>query len=178
MWHWALELSRARKARSAAVAAISPILDQSRHRLGGVPDAAWSDPYVIGFMIMLISIIARMEAGRIANHSLCKVQRKAWEDITRANSDVMIEEMMLLDTTHDRKFELGCQNAATLGSMLLGNSVCDDSAMLPQGRSRDVMEAQTIEPLAQREDVSAAWIQFFDAYVLTHRNQAANAVAL
>jgi hypothetical protein len=178
MWHWALELSRTRKARSAAVAAISPILDQSRHRLGGVPDAAWSDPYIIGFMIMLISIIARIETGRIAGDSLCKVQRKAWEDITRTNSNMMIEEMMLLDTTHDREFELGCRNAATLGSLLLGNSVRDGGAMLREEHSRDATETQTIEPLAQREDVSAAWIQFFETYILTHRNQDANAVAL
>jgi hypothetical protein len=34
--------------------------------------------------------------------------------ITRTNSAMMIEEMMLLDTTHDREFELGCRNAATL----------------------------------------------------------------
>ena len=177
MWHWALELSRTRKARTAAVAAISPILDRSRHRLGGVPDAAWSDPYIIGFMIMLISIIARMEAGRIASHSLGKVQRRAWEDITRTNSDMMIEEMMLLDRTHDQKFELGCHNAAALGSMLLGSSVRDGGAMREE-HSCDATGTQAIEPLAQREDVSAAWIQFFEAYILTDRNQDANAVAL
>jgi hypothetical protein len=33
MWHWALEWSRTRKARRAVVAAISPIVEDSRHRL-------------------------------------------------------------------------------------------------------------------------------------------------
>jgi hypothetical protein len=71
----------------------------------------------------------------------------------------MIEEMMLLDTTHDREFELDCHNAATLGSMLLGNLVRDGGAMLREEHSRDGMETLTIEMLAQREDVSAAWVQ-------------------
>ena len=66
MWHWALEWSRTRKARRAAVAAISPIVEDSRHRLGGISDVAWSDPYIIGFMVMLISIIARLESGKIS----------------------------------------------------------------------------------------------------------------
>ena len=50
MWHWALEWSRTRKARRAVVAAISPIVEDSSHRLGGISDVAWSDPYIIGFM--------------------------------------------------------------------------------------------------------------------------------
>ena len=71
--------------------------------------------------------------------------------------------MMLLDTTHDREFELDCHDAATLGSMLLGNSVRDGGAMLREEHSCDGMETLTIEPLAQREDVSAARVQFFEA---------------
>ena len=50
MWHWAFELSRVRKARKAAVTVISPIVEKSRHRLGGISEVAWSDPYMIGFM--------------------------------------------------------------------------------------------------------------------------------
>jgi hypothetical protein len=83
----------------------------------------------------------------------------------------MIEEMMLLDTTPDREFELDCHNAATLGSMLLGNSVRDGGAMLREEHSCDVMETLTIEPLAQREDVSAG-------YNFLRPNQDANAAAL
>jgi len=71
--------------------------------------------------------------------------------------------MMLLDTTHDREFKLNRHNAAMLGSMLLGNSIRDGGAMLREERSRDGLETLTIEPLAQREDVSTAWVQFFEA---------------
>lgn len=89
---------------------------------------------------------------------------------------MMIEELLLLGTTHDREFELGCHNAATLGSMLLGNSVRDGGAMPREEHSRDVMEALTTEPLAQLEDVSSASIQLFEAYIPAHRD--ANAVVL
>jgi hypothetical protein len=85
MWHWALEWSRTRKARRAVVAAISPIVEDSRHRLGGISDVAWSDPYIIGFM------------GNADQHhckntkrqdSLCLVQCRAWEDITAMQSEL------------------------------------------------------------------------------------------
>jgi hypothetical protein len=85
-------LSRVRKARKAAVTVISPIVEKSRHRLGGISEVAWSNPYVIGFMVMLISIIARIASGKIDGNSLRLVQCRAWEDINRMRSDMMAED--------------------------------------------------------------------------------------
>lgn len=166
MWHWAIEMSRVRKARKAAVAAISPIVENSRYRLGQIPDAAWSDPYMIGFMVMLISIIARIESGRLGQNSMSLVQCKAWEDITFTKSDVMAEDLLLLSTARNRDFELGCRNAATFGPILLGNPILSEGRGMPrQDLRRDLLEVELVEPFAQREDIVVAWMQFFDEYI-------------
>lgn len=166
MWHWALEWSRTRKARRAAVAAISPIVEGSRYRLGGISDVAWSDPYIIGFMVMLISIIARMESGRISADALCLVQCRAWEDITAMQSDLMAEQLLLLSTDRNRDFELGCHNAAAFSSVLFGTTTLQEGAGLPSAeRWPDRLESEPTAILAQREDVNSVWAQFFDVHI-------------
>jgi hypothetical protein len=169
MWRWVIELSRVRKARKAAVTTISPIVEQSRHRLGAISDAAWSDPYMIGFIVMLISIIARVESGRITQDSMSHVQCKAFEDITAMTSDVMAEELLLLSTSRNRDFELGCRNAVAFGSMLLGTSVPSEGGGMPrEDRRSDLPETEFAKPFTQCEDVSAAWELFFDARLLAY----------
>ena len=166
MWDWALEWSRSRKARRAAVAVISPIVENSRHRLGGITEVAWSDPYVIGFMVMLISIIARMQSGRISEDSLCVVQCRAWEDITEMQSDLMAEQLLLLSTDRNRDFELGCHNAAAFSSVLFGATTLQEGAGVPgPDRWPDKLESEATRVFAQREDVSSVWTQFFDVHI-------------
>ena len=167
MLRWALELSRQRRARKAAVAAIAPIVEGSRQRLGGISDIAWSDPYVIGFLVMLISIIARMESGRISADSMCTVQWRAREDITAAESDIIAEQLLLLSTDRNRDFEQGCSNAAAFSTILF------DSETLPEGvglanlqKWVSKLDDDLAGGFAQREDVAAAWAQFFDAHIL------------
>ena len=167
MWQWALDLSRARKARRAAVATISPIVEGSRQRLGGISDVAWSDPYIIGFIVMLISIIARLENSKISGNSMCVVQCRAWEEITAMTSEMMAEQLVLLSTDRNRDFELGCQNAAAFSAILFGTETLQEGAGVA-GAERWLNRSEEGEPatgFVQREDVDAAWIQFFDVHI-------------
>jgi hypothetical protein len=75
---------------------------------------------MIGFMVMLISIIARIESGKIAGNSLSLVQCRAWEDITRMRSDMMGRTAPAKHRAQSR-IRTGCHNAATLGSILFGS---------------------------------------------------------
>ena len=120
MLQWALDISRTRKARRAAVAAIAPIVEGSRHRLGGISDVAWSDPYVVGFLVMLISIVAKLESSKISGDALCLVQCRAWEEITATESDAMAEQLLILSADRNRDFEFGCRNAAAFSAILFG----------------------------------------------------------
>lgn len=164
MWRWALDLSKVRRAHRAATAVISPMVEKSRHRLGGISDLTWSDPYMVGFMVMLITIAARIEAGKIEGEALCRVQARSWEDITTIRSGLIGEEVLLLSTSCNRDFETGCRNAFTFGSMLVGNSILFAGAGTGwQDRPRDLQEADST--ITERDDVSAAWERFFDAHV-------------
>ncbi len=122
MWQWTANLSKSRRARLAAEGTILPLVEKSRLRLGDIPDAALSDPYIVGFMMMLITIIARMEVGRIDSETICHVQAKAWQHITRQENPIG-EEVLLLSSSSNQHFEMGCRNAAEFASFLVSRSV-------------------------------------------------------
>ena len=167
MWRWALDLFKVRRAHRAATAVISPMVEKSRGRLGGISDLTWSDPYMVGFMVMLITIAARIETGKIEGEALCRVQARSWEDITTVRSGLIGEEVLLLSTACNREFETGCRNALAFGSMLVGNSILFAGVGKRwQVRHRDLQEADST--IAERDDVSAAWERFFDAHVSMH----------
>lgn len=160
MWRFLLSLRRIRKARRAAVAMIVPLVAASRRRLGGIGAATWSDPYVIGFMAMLITLVSRVEVGRLDDSALGLVQTGAWQDITGLSGDALGEDMLQLGAAHDHGFETGCRNAVTFGSMLVTRS------LLFAGAARMWQDAADPNrtPPAARDDISGAWEQFFDAH--------------
>jgi hypothetical protein len=166
MLQWALDFSRTRKARRAAVAAIAPIVEGSRQRLGGISDVAWSDPYIVGFLVMLISIVARLESGKISGDALCLVQCRAWEEITATESDAMAEQLLILSADRNRDFEFGCRNAAAFSAILFGTETLHEGigvgSLEPWANGVEDDAAMTF---TQREDVALAWTQFFDAHV-------------
>lgn len=168
MLRWILDLSRVRRARNAACEVISPMVEKSRHRLGAIPDAAWSNHYVVGFMIMLITIVAKTEIGKIEGQPLCLVQAGAWQNITGIKSRLIGEEVLLLNAARNRDFEIGCQNAMTLGSMLLGTSILTAGRGADwQKQHLDLRDTDTAV-WSDRDDVSALWEKFFDAHVSIH----------
>lgn len=167
MWRWVLDLSKVRRAHRAATAVISPMVEKSRSRLGGISDPIWSDPYMVGFMVMLITIAARIETGKIEGEALCRVQAKSWEDITTVRSGIIGEEVLLLSTACNQDFEAGCRNALAFGSMLVGNSILFAGAGKRwEDRHNDLQEANS--SITERDDVSAAWERFFDAHISMH----------
>lgn len=159
MLRWVLDLSKVRKARKAACAVISPMVTKSRHRLGTIPDAAWTTPYLTGFMVMLITIVAKMEIGKIEGQALCLVQARSWEEITGVKSYLIGEDILLLNAAHDLDFECGCHNAAKFASFLIENSILD----WPH-RQFDFGIGAAI-PWPERDDLSSLWEQMFDAHI-------------
>ncbi|RIK96750.1 MAG: hypothetical protein DCC74_09565 [Proteobacteria bacterium] len=166
MWRFLLNLSRTRRARRAAAAMIVPLVEASRRRLGGIAEAAWSDPYIIGFMAMLITLISRVEVGRLDNDALGAVQVGAWQDITGLSGSTVGEDMLHLGAAHDRNFEAGCRDAVTFGSMLVARSLLFAGAGKTwRAKTWQAATDPSCTPPAARDDVAAAWEQFFDANV-------------
>jgi hypothetical protein len=109
-----IQFLKARRARKAAIATICPLVDRSRWKLRGIPEAAWLDPYMIGFMSMLITLVAKEEAHNLGVDALGVVQVEAWKAITNSDIDDIGGEICLLSAGRDSAFQSGCENAALL----------------------------------------------------------------
>ena len=161
MLHWAFDLHRIRIARKAAVATIAPMVETSRQRLGGIPRVSWSDPYVIGFMIMLITIVAKVASAKLDGDALCTVQAKAWEDITQRKFDAIGEDVLLLSYARDLDFDLGCNDAISFAS-ILASSQLRSVGIAGLAEQLDPLD---LEAIREREDILAAWALVFDAHI-------------
>jgi hypothetical protein len=144
------------RGRRAAVVQIIPLVDGTRLRLGNIPDAAWHDPYVIGFLGMVISSIATCHTGPLDTDDLAAVQAGAWADITGIPGDLVGEEMCFLSASNDSRFIFGCRNAESFMRAL--------NTAVPVGERLD--EGQDASLPAEREIRSALWSRYFDAQLM------------
>ena len=157
--------------RKAAVAAINPLVERSRQRLLGIPEIVWLDPYMIGFMIMLITLIAKREAKVRTSQALAHAQSSAWAAITGMRGDLVGEEVALLSATRDEAFEIGCYNALVFGRALYGGAISVDSdwATLWDETTHGAPLAAELPTMEAREKEGALadlWADCFDAHVL------------
>ena len=103
---------RARRARQAAVAALAPLIEQSRRRCGPAVDAAWRQPYMIGFLSMLITLAAMSSTRRpLSRDELGLAQIESWSRLTRLPDDSIGEDIQLLSAERNGAFVEGCANA-------------------------------------------------------------------
>ncbi|MEW6644584.1 MAG: hypothetical protein AB1586_29045 [Pseudomonadota bacterium] len=168
----ALSASAVRRGRRAAVATIAPLVEGSRARLNGIPDIAWLDPYLVGFMVMLITIIARRENEWLQDEALCSVQSQAWSEITGLQTELIGEEVLLLSSARHQQFELGRQHALALGLHLYGGAARAtmdgaawpaDAAQLSTGVADKMVNMA--EQIDRHDAALALWSDTFDAYV-------------
>ncbi|MBR1217170.1 hypothetical protein JQ557_04150 [Bradyrhizobium sp. U87765 SZCCT0131] len=155
-----------RTARKAAVTALAPLVEGSRTRLNGIPDSAWLDPYLVGFMVMLITITARRKVVWLQNEALCSVQSQAWHEITGVAHVPVGEETLLLDTARHRQFELGQQHALVLDRHLFGGAAVNGEEWHGMVGVDDVVSGDDVAgQIDRRVAVTAIWSDTFDAYV-------------
>ncbi|NJL09134.1 MAG: hypothetical protein HC900_13545 [Methylacidiphilales bacterium] len=149
-----LSLWRAQRTRKRVAAIIAPLVEGSRFRLGGIADSAWSDPYVIGFLAMLITRLAEQQAGAMDNDTLALVQAGAWADVTGQGEDTIGENLVLLSSANDMMFEQGCRNGRVVADAL--------GCSLSQAESVDAEEAPWMASPGQ-DDVGLLWADCFEA---------------
>ena len=153
-----LSLWRARRGRRAATTAISPLMNKTRQRLDGLPDSVWREPYVVGFLGMLITLHATRNAGSLGTAALASAQAGAWSDITGMAASLVGEEICFLTAAGDKAFDLGCRNATSFF----------EAVDLLDRRSEESLLKDRISPVDcgdAEEDRSALWARYFDAYV-------------
>jgi hypothetical protein len=114
-----LDIFKVRRARKAAVSVIAPHVERSRCKLRDIPDTVWFDPYVIGFLGLLITLVAERAVGGLGQQALALVQIDAWREITRAGNADIGEDITLLSTAADASFTAGCSDAEALFAELM-----------------------------------------------------------
>lgn len=150
-------LWRSYRGRRAAAGQIIPLLEGTRRRLGGIPGSAWRDPYVVGFLGMLITMVATRVAGALGTNDLAAVQAKAWADITGASGDVFGEEICFYDAAHDDRFISGCRNAEAFYYALNMVRENGDQGLGPGAPTPFLSQAG--------DGGSALWSRYFDAHL-------------
>lgn len=167
MLRWAAAMVDVRKGRRAAVATIGPLVEQSRVHLNGIPETAWRDPYLVGFMLTLITIIARIESRTLQDRDLSVVQSQAWSAITDMDADLIGEDALTLSTSHPQEFQYGCHRATIVASRLCGTAAV---ASIGYETWQDAVptDEHTLdggERAAFSYPVTGNWADAFDAYI-------------
>jgi len=151
-------LWKSRRARCAAREMIGPLINQSMQR-GAIPETAFRDPYIIGFLSMLITLIAKRQVGPLGAASLASVQARAWSDITGTDGALVGEEICFLSAGQDKAFDLGCRNASSFFQAV--------SEVFDHQRDDDLADTPALSApfIGAREGESSLWARYFDAYV-------------
>ena len=103
---------RASYARRAAVRTLSPYMEQTRQRHLHALDAIWRRPYVIGYLSMLITLVALNSVRRrLDRDELGLVQIEAWGQLTHSPDDSIGDDIQLLSAERNDEFIQGCANA-------------------------------------------------------------------
>lgn len=157
-------LWRTRRARRAAVSTIAPLTERSRNRPDGIPERIWLEPYMVGFLVMLITLLAKRDIDALDSQALGLVQSEAWSEVTGMRSDLIGAEVIHLSAAGNKTFELGCADAVAFDLALHGTSVAG-VFNLGFGMLDDALSAGVNNParrISDSRDVMALWDHYFE----------------
>ncbi|MGO4573826.1 hypothetical protein [Microvirga sp. 2TAF3] len=106
-----LQFLKVRQGRKAAIATIAPLVERSRTELGEIPRYAWHDAYLLGFLVMLVSLEARRIVGSLNSHALGLVQTQTLAELSGEPASIYGEEIFLFSVNEDPEFHAGCYQA-------------------------------------------------------------------
>jgi len=124
-----LRIIRTTAAVRAATRTLNPMLAASRARLGEIPPRVWGEPYMLGLVMTLITLMAQHRCGgRLSSDDLGLVQLQAWSKVTGMPDDLAGEQLCRLSAGHDELFEWGCVRAGHLFAQLRRESDAPSAA--------------------------------------------------
>jgi hypothetical protein len=167
--HAVFDVWRMRQARKAAVASIAPFVETSRHRLNGIAESVWLDPYMVGFVGTLVTLAAERRSATLRTQAMGLVQADAWADITGARPDLIGEEICFLSAARSKDFETGCRNAARFFGALCGKPPGAGSGVSSIGLAIDD-DADGVDLSEPYGDLGALWSAYFEAHVERSRS--------
>lgn len=166
-------LDRIRATRSAS-AIISPLVERSRRRRRGLSPDIWRQPYVIGFISSLITLIAaRVACRRLESNRLGSIQLACWTAVTGQPDDEIGEDICMLSANRDEAFMLGCHNAGVFLAAYCGEPLNSAEGFFETGF--DDQQSRMQQSAAGEENLEIygkggivacfLWQQFFDAQI-------------
>ena len=151
-----LHLWKSRQGRRAATTLIDRFLQKSRRKLGSISEAAWHDAYIVGFMAMLASLVAREAAGTLNSDALGLVQAETIAELSGRSSDVLGEEILGLSMQEDPDFVSGCRDACLFHAALQSEEAI--SPPTEAGESTSWLE----EPTGPNRNADELWAQIIE----------------
>lgn len=142
-----------RRGRKLAIALMHPLVVDSRQKLPCLDRAAWSDPYVQGFIATAITLILARASGKISSDLIGHVQISTWQAITGLDGEVFGENVCLLSTERNPLFDDGCKNA-----MQFIRQLDHDDPAWPACQHGPV-------PSHTQATLRRNWEQYFETYV-------------
>jgi hypothetical protein len=100
-------LLKVRRAKRAAIAVIEPFLAHSRTQMDPLPHYAWLEPHPLGFVTMLVTLLARNAVGNISSASLAMVQAETISALLDLEPEFAGEVISSLSMARDADFEEG-----------------------------------------------------------------------
>lgn len=161
-----LTLWKTHRARRAAKMAIRPLVEATRFRHGAIPDGAWQDAYVVGFVATLITMFATQQSGPLRADSLASVQSGAWTDITNTPGELAGEQILFFSVARDMSFLKGCRNAE-----LFFQSLNDGQAAGARGFGDEDPIDDDAEGPAAIDEISL-WTYYFENHISAYGDPA------
>ena len=109
-------------ARREAVQRLRPFVDRATLESGACNESRWLSPYVLGYVITAITIVARGSVAALEDEALGLVQIEAWEQLTGLDGARAGERMLGFSLGNDSGFVQGCSDGLAFGHLLMGRS--------------------------------------------------------
>lgn len=149
-------LWRAHRARRAAKSAILPLVEGTRIRCGAIPEVAWLDAYIMGFLATLITLFGTQKSGPLHADALAALQSGAWADITNMPGDLAGEQICYLSVAKDATFLQGCRNAEIFFQSLFTAQA---------GLAPPAVQNESPDERPASGDELALWTHYFESHL-------------
>ncbi|WP_029030767.1 hypothetical protein [Salinarimonas rosea] len=127
-------------------------------------DSVWLDPYLVGFLATLITLLAKRKVGPLKEEALALVQESAFSALTGLDGTLLGVELVLAGRAPSRAFAQGCGDAGRFYTLLTGEPMPPGDAQTPDwaaGFFHQPAPEPAIAPAPPPLYPFAAW----DAYV-------------
>ncbi|MGJ3261850.1 MAG: hypothetical protein ACFE0R_01320 [Salinarimonas sp.] len=127
-------------------------------------DSVWLDPYLVGFLATLITLVAKRKTGPLKEETLAGVQEGAFSSLTGLDGTLFGVELVLAGQAPSRGFAQGCADGGRFFTLLTGEPVPagdDETPDWAAGFFHQPAPQPAIAPAPPPLSPFAAW----DAYV-------------